>query len=272
MSKKTEKVENPLNEDLMRQDTKKRMEKLYREVKAGGGDIGMKVRKDEQTKEDKMPNAYYMDNPFGSGRKLDTFESFQEEELEKIQEAGLPTEKTAKQMKKLSKEANKGKKKGKKDSKTKDPLSSKAVVSTYEQFKGLNNPTRLEDMYSSRFGDSIDLNDDSWVRGTKEDFERPMFKNLPDHKDRHAYDVLRSGKFIETKDGKIIGQIDTIKGKVLTVDIIDEDDKHQTIEIEIKKLIKNIVNQEVKITDNSKSKNIKIDTPFGTKFNMKESE
>lgn len=208
--------EKRINESLMRDSNKKQMEKLFKTVKKSGGDIGMRVHKDEKTKQTDMPNSFHIDNPFGSGRKIDTYEGF---------------------------------------------TNTKTV-----------NESKLEDFYSWVDSETINLNDDSWIKGTKEDFERPMFKNLPNHKDRFPYDVLRSGKFIETKDGKIIGQIGTMKNTVVTLDIIDDEHKHQTVEYEVKKLVKKLKNNEIQLTDNSTSKNVKIDTPFGTKFNIKKSE
>ena len=342
MSKKTEKV---ISESLMRNANKKQQQKQYKQVKDAGGDIGMRVRKDEKTKEDKMPNAIYMDNPWGSSRNIQTYEDFQMKETEKLDEAGLPTAKGAKQMKSFMKKATKGKKKGKKERGVKD-LTNVSVISTYESskykyviktyngeeldneeivyleqpdlstyddevpmtlgsnqelielvddedyiqenkqenkkvistfeswkgaFKGMNNPTRLEDFYMWLDRDKIDLNDDSWVRGTKEDFERPMFKNLPDHKDRYPYDVLRSGKFLETKDGKIVGQIDVLKGKVVVLDIIDENNEHQYIEYDVVKLVKKLKDKELKINSNETTKNVKINTPWG-KITQKENE
>ena len=271
MSKRTEKV----NEGAMLTDAnKKQQQKLYKTIKAAGGDIGMKVRASEKTKEDKMPNAIYMDNPWGSSRTIDTYSKFQvrNESVETtktedvlIKEAGLPTAKGAKQMKDFTKKATKGKKKSKKEKGVKDI--SGAVISTYEAFL----PKHLEDMYFWRDRDSIALNDDNWVKGTFDDFQRPMFKNLPSHKDRHPYDVLRSGKFIETKDGKVVGQIDTMRGRMVTLDIIDENNEHQYIDFEVVKLIKKIKDCQLKIDSNTTSKNKKVDTPWG-KITMKENE
>ena len=279
MSKKTDKLNEAA---LLTDNNKKQQQKLYKTVKAAGGDIGMRVRKDEKTKEDKMPNAIYMDNPWGSSRHIDTYASFQVRESKVteieddqiIEEAGLPTKKGADQFKKFMKKATKGKKKGKKEKGVKDLTG--AHISTYESwasaFKDVHNPTRLEDFYMWLDRDKIDLNDDSWVRGTEEDFVRPMFKNLPNHKDRFPYDVLRDGKFLETKDGKIVAQINKLKGKVIVLDIIDEDNKHQYVEFDLVKIVKKIKDKELKINSNEKSKDVKIDTPWGTKFKIKENE
>jgi len=67
---------NKINESLLRTDSKKRMEKLYSEIEKAGGDIGEKVSKGEKHKQSDMPNAFHIDNPFGSGRHIDTFESY----------------------------------------------------------------------------------------------------------------------------------------------------------------------------------------------------
>jgi hypothetical protein len=370
MSKKTDKLNEAA---LMRDANKKQQEKLYKTIKAAGGDIGMRVRKDEKTKEDKMPNAIYMDNPWGSNRHIDTYAKFQVRESldyedndyedfdidgfnmndlynlgaeliikaadilseegteehdiissedpsevidrlekdgseeakvlideikdvenkiselqdiidnaqdEEVFESGLPTAKGAKQFKDFMKKAapkGKKKKKGKKsaaDKGVKDLTGAK--ISTYESwasaFKDMHNPKRLEDFYMWLDRDQIDLNDDSWVRGTKEDFVRPMFKNLPNHKDRFPYDVLRDGKFLETKDGKIVAQINKLKGKVIVLDIIDENNEHQYVEFDLVKIVKKIKDKELKINSNETSKEVKIDTPWGTKFKIKENE
>ena len=279
MSKDT----NKINESaLITNANKKQQEKLYKTIKAAGGDIGMKVRAGEKNKEDKMPNAIFMDNPWGSNRTIDTYSSFQvresvdtvENDDQLTEDAGLPTAKGAKQLKSFMKKATKGKKKGKKEKGVKDLTGAK--IQTYESytsaFKDMNNPTRLEDFYMWLDRDKIDLNDDSWVRGTKEDFERPMFKNLPNHKDRFPYDVLRDGRFLETKDGKIVAQINKLKGNVIVLDIIDEDDKHQYVEYDLVKMIKKIEDKELKINSNETSKDIKIDTPWGTKFKIKDNK
>jgi len=276
MSKKTDEINEA---SLITNANKKQQEKLYKTVKAAGGDIGMRVRAGEKTKEDKMPNAIFMDNPWGSSRHIDTYSSFQVRESVELNDddeqltEGLPTAKGAKQFKSFMKKATKGKKKGKKEKGVKDLTG--ASISTYESwssaFKGMNNPTRLEDFYMWKDRDSIDLNDDSWVRGTKEDFERPMFKNLPNHKDRFPYDVLRSGKFLETKDGKIVGQIDVLKGEVIVLDVIDENNEHQYVEYDVVKLVKKLKDKELKINSNTTSKNVKIDTPWG-KITKKENE
>lgn len=67
---------NKINEQLIRKDSKKRMERLYKEIKKSGGDIGEKVSKSQKRKEDGMPNAYYINNPFDGKRHIDTFENF----------------------------------------------------------------------------------------------------------------------------------------------------------------------------------------------------
>lgn len=65
-----------INESLMRKSTKERMQKLYNEIKKDGGDIGEKVSKSQKHKESEMPNAFHIDNPFGSGRHIDTYENY----------------------------------------------------------------------------------------------------------------------------------------------------------------------------------------------------
>lgn len=67
---------NKINENLMRSSTKERMQKLYNEIKKSGGDIGDKVSKSEKYKQNEMPNAFHIDNPFGSGRHIDTYENY----------------------------------------------------------------------------------------------------------------------------------------------------------------------------------------------------
>jgi len=231
--KKVEKSEKVLSEQLLRDKTKKQMQDLHRTMSKSGGDIGEQVRKSEKTKEDKMPNSIYMDNPFGqSKRKIETFEDFCSSAR-----------------------------------KTFESFDDQSIISTYEGFL----PKHLEDMYFWRTKDSISLNDDNWVKGNSDDFLRPMFKNLPNHKDRHPYDVLRSGKFIETKDGKVVGQIDTIRGNMVTLDIIDENNEHQYVDFEVNKLIKKIKNNELKVNSNTKAKDKKINYPWG-KVTLKENE
>lgn len=69
-------MENKINEALLRDSTKKQLSDLRKLITKGGGDIGDTVRKSEKSKEDKMPNTMYMDNPFSSNRKIDTWENF----------------------------------------------------------------------------------------------------------------------------------------------------------------------------------------------------
>lgn len=203
---KDKKVDKIISEQLLRDKSKKQMKDLHKLMKKSGGDIGEKVRKCEKSKENKMPNSIYIDNPFGSTRKIETFEDFSK--------------------------------------------------STKKQFEGKVEEktisTSLEDFYMWKDREKIDLNDDSWIKGTKEDFERPMFKNLPNQKDRFPYDILRSGNFIETKDGKIIGQINKIKGKSILLDVINDENKHELKEFDIVKLVKKIKDKDLKISSNSK--------------------
>ena len=67
---------NRIDEALMRDSTKRQMMDLKKTIDAAGGDIESKVRKGSKTKEYSMPNAMYMDNPFGSNRQIDTCEHF----------------------------------------------------------------------------------------------------------------------------------------------------------------------------------------------------
>ena len=107
-----------LSEQLLRDKSRQQMADLHKIMNKVGGDIGEQVRKSENTKEDKMPNAFYMDNPFGqSSRRIETYEDFSS---------------TAK-----------------------------------KQFEGKTTCKKFYD----------------WVEGSKEDFERPMFANLPDPED-----------------------------------------------------------------------------------------
>lgn len=172
-----------VNEQLIRKESKKKMDKLYKEIKKAGGDIGEKVAKSQQRKETSMPNAYYINNPFDGKRYIDTFESFCLKE------------------------------------------------SRYYQ-----SPS-LEDMYSTVDGASIDETDYRWVKGTKEDKLKPMFNNHPNQIDK-SLDVLRVGKFIEI-DG-VVGQIHSIKNKILVVDVINKDNKHEMKEYDLIKVLKKI--------------------------------
>ena len=118
-----------------------------------------------------------------------------------------------------------------------NPWDGQRHVDTYESFqlkesRGTNNPS-LEDMYTNRNIKPFDQDNDDWIKGTKEDKQRPMFINLPDLKHRKTYDVLRSGRFIEI-DG-VVGQIVNLKGQVLTVDIVNKLNKHEYVEYDLKK-------------------------------------
>ena len=61
---------------LPRKHNMDQMNKLQRTIDASGGDIEKKVRTTSQSKEFKMPNAMYMDNPLTSKRKISTYETF----------------------------------------------------------------------------------------------------------------------------------------------------------------------------------------------------
>jgi hypothetical protein len=68
---------DPANESLLRDSSKRQMVELNRTIKKAGGDIQDRVRRDEVKKEDKMPNTFYMDNPFDSNRSsIETQEHF----------------------------------------------------------------------------------------------------------------------------------------------------------------------------------------------------
>ena len=173
-----------IDESLMRSSTKERMQKLYNEIKKSGGDIGEKVSKSEKHKQTDMPNAFHIDNPFGSGRHIDTYESYCLKE-------------------------------------------SRGTTGTNKS---------LEDMYTTRDGHGIDISDDGWVKGTDEDKLRPMFNNHPDIKDRYPADILRVGKFI-TIDKKS-AQILSLKNNVVLLDIINDENEHETKEMSVVKLLK----------------------------------
>jgi hypothetical protein len=279
MSIKNKKVEKVLSEQLLRDKSKNQMKDLLKTVKKSGGDIGMKVRKDEKTKEDKMPNSIYMDNPFASSRKIETFEDFCSSARKTFEGAKTDNKEMEgedpcwddyemigtkeKDGKEVPNCVPKDKSKKDKDKEK----TNESIISTFESFL----PKHLEDMYFWRDREGISLNDDNWVKGTFDDFLRPMFKNLPNHKDRHPYDVLRSGKFIETKDGKIVGQIDTMRGNMVTLDIIDENNEHQYVDFEIDKLVNKIKDNQLKVNSNTTSKNKKVNFPWG-KITVKENE
>ena len=84
---------------------------------------------------------------------------------------------------------------------------------------------------------SSNLKDDSWVKGDNDELRRPMFKNLPDAKIRQPYDGLRAGKWVNI-DGSDC-RINSLDGDKVFVDIV-ENDKHRTIEYNIKDFIKKI--------------------------------
>lgn len=185
---------NILNEQqMLRDESKKRWQKLYKDIQKQGGDIGDKVRKDQKTKEDKEPNCYYMNNPWDGKRHVDTYESF------------------------CLKESIKA--------------------------------TSLEDMYKNKDVNGIDLNDDSWIKGTKEDKERPMFNNHPDKVDRYPMEI-GINKFI-TIDG-VTGQINSIKNKVIILDIINDENKHEYKEYNLATVLKKLKNKEDVVIKNKK--------------------
>ena len=176
-----------MNESLLRKSTKEKMDKLYKEIKKQGGDIGERVSKSEKTKESDIPNAYHINNPFDGKRKIDTFESF------------------------CLRESHCGN-------------------------------TSLEDMYTHKDGEGIDITDMSWIRGTDEDKLRPMFNNHPNINDIKPIDILRIGKFVEF-EGKLV-QILDIKNKIIFIDIINKDGYHETKEYDLVKFLKKIKTKE----------------------------
>ena len=81
-----------------------------------------------------------------------------------------------------------------------------------------------------------DVNDDSWIKGKKEDFVRPMFKNLPDTTIRPSYDALRTGKMITLfgKECRVIG----IKNGELQVSVMnDKTNEFETIKYDMKEVL-----------------------------------
>ncbi len=95
---------DPANESLLRDSTKRQMVELNRTIKKEGGDIQDKIRKDEIKKEDKMPNAFYMDNPFDSDRSsIETQEHFMKNGAHYKTTAMKSKEKYKKEIEKMNK-------------------------------------------------------------------------------------------------------------------------------------------------------------------------
>ena len=112
-------------------------------------------------------------------------------------------------------------------------------VEFVEPFKKLKNLKHFHELsYDGDTPEESNVNDDSWVKGTKEDFLRPMFKNLPDTTIRPSYDALRTGKMITLfgRECRVIG----IKNGELTVDVMGKDDKHETEKYDMKDVIREL--------------------------------
>lgn len=88
----------PKNESLLRDNTKKQMMNLKKTIDASGGDIESIVRKSSKSKEEKMPNVIYMDNPFGSKRQIDTWEHFSKNDANNKSTAAKSTNPKGKKM------------------------------------------------------------------------------------------------------------------------------------------------------------------------------
>jgi len=119
-------------------------------------------------------------------------------------------------MKEINKSINETKKKSITKSKPKTKLDS------FVPTKPLNNLKHFYEFIDkdSKSTEKSDINDDSWIKGKKEDFLRPMFKNLPDKDIRPSYNVLTTGKMITLfgTQGRIIG----IKNGKLLLNVMDD--------------------------------------------------
>jgi hypothetical protein len=108
-----------------------------------------------------------------------------------------------------------------------------------EPFKKLKNLKHFHELsYDGDTTEKSNVNDDSWVKGTKEDLLRPMFKNLPDTTIRPSYDVLRTGSMI-TLFGREC-RVEGIKNGELTVSVMGKDDKHETEKYDMKDVLREI--------------------------------
>jgi hypothetical protein len=108
-----------------------------------------------------------------------------------------------------------------------------------EPFRKLKNLKHFHELsYDGDTTKKSNVNDDSWVKGTKEDLVRPMFKNLPDTTIRPSYDVLRTGSIVTLfgRDCRVEG----IKNGELTVSVMGKDDKHETQKYDMKDVLKEI--------------------------------
>lgn len=205
---------NKLDESLMRDSTKKQMMNLKKTIDASGGDIESKVRKGSKTKESRIPNTMYMDNPFGSNRQIDTWEHFSKNDANNKSIAAKSTE-------------PKGKPSGK--------------MRKFEQFKNeITNESKTE---QSQPIENWIQELDTDVRGSMEDKLRPMYVNRPNRETRPSYDILRSGKYIniDGQDCLIIG----LKNNKLLIDSINKNtQKHEIIELPIKDALKHMNKKE----------------------------
>jgi hypothetical protein len=112
-------------------------------------------------------------------------------------------------------------------------------VEFVEPFKKLKNLKHFHELsYDGDTTEKSNVNDDSWIKGRKEDFVRPMFKNLPDTTIRPSYDALRTGKMITLfgRECRVIG----IKNGELTVDVMGKDDKHETEKYDMNDVMKEL--------------------------------
>lgn len=338
-----------INESLLRSNSKKQMTELNKTIKKAGGDIQDRVRKSEKRKENKMPNAYYMDNPFDTRRKsIDTWEDFTKKDAHyksepmksrdpkpnrphtdtKLSKMGMVKENISgplktmpphhqtyiypnlsKEEQKLLKELDISLYKFNLENETKVMMSFKSPNSKGEphelmlinvslsvledveemlkdfgietdydgkgrlltdiyyydkkrtirdkrrineskkekiipskKLKNLKNfyDIHMEDEYQpNRISKkSYGIDDDTWIKGNKEDLLRPMFKNLPDAKIRSPYDSLRAGKWINV-DG-INYRINSLDKNKVIVDVFGDDNKHKTVEYNINDFLKKI--------------------------------
>lgn len=105
---------------------------------------------------------------------------------------------------------------------------SKKKDKNYLPYKPLKNLKHFHEIsYDGDTTKKSNINDDSWIKGTEDDFKRPMFKNLPDTTIRPSYDILRTGKIITLfgRECRIIG----IKNGELTVDVMGKNNEHEIV-------------------------------------------
>jgi hypothetical protein len=77
--------------------------------------------------------------------------------------------------------------------------------------------------------------------------QRPMYNNIPDEKTITSYNPNRDSKFINF-DGKV-GQIVKVEGDSVYLDIINDEDKHETIKMNTVELMKKIIKEKRKKED-----------------------